>query len=214
LTNKLQQAPSSIVPDNPTTVNQYGEKNVHVGHAENINNTVNFNVTYMIRHPGQRPVQVTQTLNRDYYNLFVIGGEEFYNDHFLVPKDRALVQGTLADDLFDRLSALTPDAIKEIKTFPALFASENTDYWGKTDTQQQTIYGLVTDIKVQDNGIKIYFQPFTNINQQTINNIAFELGIGNRTAITELNRTHWTIKRINLIEALTDAGISVMAPTI
>ena len=212
--NELQQVPSSIVSANPTTINQYGEKNLHVDHAENVNHTVNLNVTYMIRSLGQKPVQVTQTLNRDYYNLFVIGGEEFYNDHFLVPKDRALIQGTLADDLFGRLSALTSDAIKEIKTFPALFASENTNYWGKTDTQQQTIYGLVTDIKLQGNGIKIYFQPFTYIDQQTINNIAFELGIGNRTAITELNRTHWTIKRINLIEALTDAGISVMAPTI
>ena len=89
--NELQQATSSIVPANPTTINQYGEKNLHVDHAENINNTVNYIVTYMIRQNGQKPVQVTQTLNRDYYNLFVIGGEKFDTDHFLVPKDRALV---------------------------------------------------------------------------------------------------------------------------
>lgn len=209
--NELQQAPSSIVP---TTVTQTGKKNVHIEHAENVNNTVNLNVTYMIRQLNQKPIQVTQTVNKDYYNLFVIGREEFYNNHFLVPKDRALVQGTLASDLFKRLSTLTPEAIKEIKTFPALFASENTNYWGKTNEQQQTIYGLVTDIKVQDNGIKVYFQPFTYIEQQTINDLALELGIGNHTAITELNRTHWTIKKINLIEALTDAGISVMAPTL
>lgn len=210
--NELQKQPSGSLPVKPTTVKQYGEKNVHVGHAENFNQTLNIN--YFVQQPGKLPTPVTKTLNRNYYNLFVIGGEEFINDHFLVPKDRALTKGTLADDLYDNLSTLTPEAIEEIKSYPALFASENTGYYGETDKDQQTIYGIITDIKIQDNGVKIRFNPFTYINQQTINNIAFDLGIRNNTAITELNRTHWTIKRIDLIEALTDAGISVMAPTL
>lgn len=210
----MQKLTSDHLPTKPTTVNQYGEKSVHVGHADNINQTLNVNVTYLVPQSGKRHLQVTKTLNRDYYNLFVIGGEEFCNDHFLVPKDRALAKGTIADDLFEKFSTLTPEAIEEIKSYPALFANENTDYWGKTDQDQQTIYGIIIDIKVQDNGIKIRYQPLNYIYQQTINNIAFDLGIRNNTAITELNRTRWTIKRIDLIEALTDAGISVMAPTL
>lgn len=69
------------------------------------------------------------------------------------------------------------------------------------------------DIKVQDNGVKIYFRPLNFIPQQRLNDLAFELGIRGTTAFNELNRTHWLIKRINLIEVLKDAGISVLAPT-
>lgn len=211
--NELQQAPSSIVPANPTTVNQYGQKNVHIDHADNIHQTVNYNLTFIDRSSNGRRENVTQKINTDYYNLFVISGETFEHDHFLVPKDRALVKGTISGDLFERLAALTPKAIEEIKTFPALFASENTDYWGKTDTEQQTIYGLVREIRTQDNGIMIYYKELNFIPQQKINEISFELGMGHPRAITPLNTTRWTIKKINLIEALTDAGISVLAPT-
>lgn len=211
--NELQQATSNIVPANPTTINQYGEKNVHIDHADNFHQTVNYNLTFIDRTPNGRRENVTQKINTDYYNLFVISGETFMHDHFLVPKDRALVKGTISDDLFERLAALTPEAIEEIKTFPALFASENTDYWGKTDPEQQTIYGLVREIRTQDNGIMIYYKDLNFIPQQKINEISFELGMGRPRAITSLNTTRWTIKKINLIEALTDAGISVLAPT-
>lgn len=212
--SEIMPVPSNNTPATPTTINQYGEKSVHVGHATAVNQTLNVNVTYFIPQPGRQALQVTTSLSRDYYNLFVIGGEEFCGDHFLVPKDRALTKGTLADDVFERLSTLTPEAIEEIKSYPALFASENTNYRGKTDKDQQAIYGLVTDIRVQDNGIKIYYHRLNYISQQAINDIAFNLGIRSTTALTELNRTHWTIKRIDLIEALMDAGISVMAPTL
>lgn len=210
--NELQKQPSDNLPAKPTTVTQKGKENTYIAHAENLSQTLNIN--YFVQQPGKPPQQVTKTLNRDCYNLFVIGGEEFSSDHFLVPKNRALIKGTLSDDLFDKFSTLTPEAIEEIKSFPALFASENTDYRGKTDPHQQTIYGIITDIKVQDNGIKIRYQYFNHIPQQTISNLGFYLGINTDTAITELNRTRWTIKKIDLIEALTDNGISVMAPTL
>jgi hypothetical protein len=210
---ELQEATLSNVPANPTTINQYGKKNYHVGHADNINNTVNYFFTYNHRTPDGKRKSISHKINTDYYNLFVISGETFENDHFLVPKDRALVKGTISDDLFKKLAALTPEAIEEIKTFPSLFAGENTDYWGKTDPEQQTIYGLVREIRTQDNGIMIYYKDLNFIPQHKINEISFELGMGLPRAITSLNTTRWTIKKINLIEALSYAGISVLAPT-
>ena len=33
-------------------------------------------------------------MNPDYYHLFVLGGESFEDDFFLVPKDRAITEGT------------------------------------------------------------------------------------------------------------------------
>jgi hypothetical protein len=71
----------------------------------------------------------------------------------------------------------------------------------------------VTDIRIQENGIKIYFQRFCTIPQRRLNEIAHNLAIKGSYNFNELSRTHWTIKQINLIEELRAAGISVLAPT-
>ncbi|CDX03464.1 Hypothetical protein DPCES_3578 [Desulfitobacterium hafniense] len=211
MSNKLQKLPASNLPT--TTVNQTGEKNIHISHAENVSQTVNMHYTVWQQSPNGGRTKVSQTLNLDYYNLFVIGCETFERDHFLVPKDRALTKGNLPDDLFEKYASLSDEAKEEIKKIPAIFASENHHYYGRAGKDQLAIYGFITDIKVQDNGVKIYFYPLNHIPQQKLNDLAFELGIRGSTAFNELNRTHWLIKRINLIEVLKDAGISVLAPT-
>lgn len=209
MSNELQKRPPSNLA--VTTVNQTGEKNIHINHADNVTQTVNISILQQL--PGGGFNNVSQTLNLDYYHLFVIGSETFEHDHFLVPKERALTKSSVSDDLFEKYASLSEEAIEEMKKFPAIFASENHHYYGLAGENQKAIYGLIKDIKVQDNGIKIYFHPLNLIPQQKLNEFGFELGIHSSSALTELNRTHWAIKRINLIEALKDAGISVMAPT-
>ena len=151
------------------------------------------------------------SLNTNYYNLFVIGAETYSDGHFIVPKDRALTE-SMAPETKALFSNLDDEAIAQIKTFPSLFASENRGY-GKTDEDHQACYGLVTDVRVQDNGIKIHFQPLSSIPQQRLNELIFQLAIDGTASFNELNRTHWAIKRLNLIEELRAARISVLAPT-
>ena len=153
----------------------------------------------------------TFTLNTDYYNLFVIGTETFSDGHFIVPKDRALTESMTPENKA-QFSALTDEAIARIRTFPSIFASEN-HYYGKTDDDHQAIFGLVKEARIQDNGIKIHFQSLWPIPQQRLNEIIFQLAIDGTTSFNELDRTHWAIKRVNLIEELRAAGISVLAPT-
>ena len=43
-------------------------------------------------------------------------------------------------------------------------ATENHSY-GKTDEAHYAHYGIITDIKVQDNGIKIYYEFLNSIPQ-------------------------------------------------
>ena len=105
-------------------------------------------------------------------------------------------------------AALTPEAIAIVKTFPALFCSEN-HHFTKTDPDHMAYYGYVTDIKVQDNGIKIYFTKLNAFPQQVLIDIAAELCIGGARAFNELSRTHWAIKRVNLVEELEKAGCRV-----
>ena len=153
----------------------------------------------------------TFTLNTDYYNLFVIGTETFSDGHFIVPKDRALTESMTPENKA-QFSALTDEAIARIRTFPSIFASEN-HYYGKTDDDHQAIFGIVKEVRIQDNGIKIHFQSLWPIQQQRLNEIIFQLAIDGTTSFNELDRTHWAIKRVNLIEELRAAGISVLAPT-
>jgi hypothetical protein len=155
----------------------------------------------------------TMRINYEYYNLFVVGDEMFNENFFLIDKKRALtISGGIEPHISKQFASLTDEIITMIKTFPSLFTSENHQY-GRTDDNHFALFGLVTDIKIQENGIKIYFHKFCSIPQQRLNEIALNLAIKGSSSYNELNRTHWTIKQINLIEELRAAGISVLIPT-
>jgi len=211
MTKELQILPEVNLPENATVFKQIGDKNMQVAHANNVNTTINIIV------PAQRPtgkiIDTRFALCTEYYNLFVVGNETFADGHFIVPKDRALsiLEGT-SPEISAQFASLTSEAILKIKTFPSIFASENHQP-GRTDDDHHAYYGFVTDITIQENGIKIYFQTFCAIPQQKLNEMAFSLAIKKASKCNELNRTHWTIKRIDLIEQLKIAGISVLAPT-
>ena len=66
------------------------------------------------------------------------------------------------------------------------------------------------DVKIQDNGIKIYYTVITAIQQQILNEQCSEFGICGARSFNELNRTHWALKQINLIEALQKAGVQII----
>ena len=68
----------------------------------------------------------------------------------------------------------------------------------------------MNDIKIQDNGTKIYFTIFQTIPQQLLNERCFEFGIvGYVKSPFELCRTHWALKQIDLIEALQKVGVKI-----
>ncbi|MDR1409784.1 MAG: hypothetical protein LBJ12_05915 [Oscillospiraceae bacterium] len=84
-------------------------------------------------------------------------------------------------------------AIERIKLFPSIIASENHNY-GRTNEEHQAFFGRITDIGFEDNGIRLYLQAIYQISQQRLNEIEFD-------------RTHWAIKRVNLLDVLTASGL-------
>ena len=64
-------------------------------------------------------------------------------------------------------------------------------------------------MKVQDNGIKVYFQILNTFPQQILIDMAEDLCIGGAKYYNELCRTHWAIKRINMIEVFEQHGYKV-----
>lgn len=153
----------------------------------------------------------TITLNTDFYHLLVVGDDELNPQycHCLVRKDRAITEST-SKELKAAYAALSEDAISVLKTYPAIIATENHTY-GKTDEDHYAAYGLIVDVKIQDNGIKVYYQILNWIPQQKINELRFELGIEGCSGTNELNRMHWAIKKINAVEVLREAGIQVFS---
>lgn len=177
-----------------------------------INNNQGGTINFVFASANGALFNATTKISSEYYNLFVVGDEPFNEGFFLIDKDRALtVSEGVSADISEQFASLSPETQAAIKTFPSIFASENHQY-GHTDEAQLAVFGVVTDIRIQENGIKIYYQRFCTLPQQRLNEIMLRLAIRGSSSFNELNRTHWTIKRINLIEELRAAGISVLAP--
>ena len=204
--NKLQtvQPSAPSVPGQDRYV-QTGNDNVLIPNY----GTVNINVqAQSMMPPINGTFYVPLRVNREYYNLFVIGIEEFDKPYFKVPRERVLNQ-SMTDETKKRFEVLTPEVIEEIKTLPSLFLAENRPY-GRADEDQRVIYGFVSDVKIYDKDVKVYFCGYkSDIVQQRLNELLDELGLIGDNRFNELNRTHWAIKRVDLIQELYEANLPV-----
>ena len=147
-----QSLPKTNQPQQPiqANLNQYGNESTQIAYVQHYDATTNQTVLIM---QGTQPASGTVigqgvTFNYDCFNFFVLGTEQYDGATFMVPKNRALTEST-SDEMKAQCAALTPEAIEIVKTFPALFCSEN-HYFTKTDPDHMAYYGYVTDIKVQD----------------------------------------------------------------
>lgn len=202
--NKLKSSVPTVIQTSktPTEINLPGDNNTLIAHADNVNNEykpmIVINTPSSVTH--QSKVMLVR-LNLEYYNLIIVAGDELDGTgHVMVDKDRAITEST-SEELKKLYATLTPEAIEIIKTFPAIIATENHEH-GKTDDNHFADYGIITDVKVQDNGIQVYYQLLNKIPQQKLNELLFELGIQGNSTFNELDRMHWAIKKINMVEVL------------
>ena len=193
--------------DNKPAVAQDGKNNIYVeNHA-----TVNFNVT--TQNIGRMSIggllRKLQNLNNEYYNLLVSLEDLTQQDYITISTDRALTEGTVPDDIYNSCSDLSDAAIERLITYPAIICNENTDYHGITDPSQQAIYAILTRIKKHGKQIRVYYQTIDTFPQQKLIDYAFDFDLDMDCALTDLNRSWWIVKKINLAEAFIDAGIEI-----
>lgn len=189
-----------------TQIVQHGNDSIAIPNYGTINMTIQQQFAAMPSFGGNFYVPVR--VNREYYNIFVIGGEEFDKPYFKVPRDRALTH-LMSEETMAKFSSMTQENKDEIKTMPSLFMAENRDY-GKADDDQMVIYGFVSDLKIYDNDVKICYCGYKiDIPQQRLNECLEELGLVGNNRFNELNRTHWSIKRCDLIQELLEAGVQI-----
>jgi len=207
MSEKLQPISSAFLPSNGASANITlpGDGNTLIAQA----NMVNMKSVYIpVVQANGVTLPTRRTVNEDYYNLFVIGDETFTGGYFIVPKKCALTE-SIAPELKSLYAKLDMDAIATIKTFPAIFAGKNHQYCC-AGSNQEAYLGFVNDISIQDNGIKVSFHLLYAIPQRRLNELACEISIDCASAFNEFDNTHWTIKRINIIEKLRKAGIDTL----
>lgn len=207
MTDELKiSSPSALEPEVPIqTVQQTGEKNIYAQSVNKLYVQVQTNISPKILQPSKiAPVNVDTT----HYNLFVTYGVDFtQNTAFILELGRSLTE-YMDDALKKEFSELSDAAVARIKTFPSIFANENTSY-GHTDEEQLLGFGFIRQIKVRHDGVKIYPDVHFLLPQQRLNEALFELGIYGSESFNEFNRTHWSIKKIDLVSELRELGFSV-----
>ena len=200
-----QQLPQRMQQAQPVNLTQTGNDNTQIAYVEKYEQSVV--ILPGVPSAGMPMIGQGVTFNYDCFNFFVLGTEQYEEPCFIVPKSRSLTEST-SQEMRDLCASLSPEAIAIIKTFPAIFCSENHHY-AKTDPDHMAYYGYITDIKNQDNGVKVYFTKLNQLPQQVLIDLSEELCIGGARSYTELSHTHWAIKRIDLIEVLERAGYRV-----
>lgn len=194
------QSPKGIEP--AKTVQQTGEKNTYINQADQVNIVLHPKILQQIKQPSQ------MSFNRTYYNIIVSYGLDFSQDTpFVFDPKRTLTEG-MDDNLKEEFSTLSDEAVEKIKTFPTLFANENTSY-GHTDEDQTLAFGYIRQIKVRKAGIKIYPHFLYLIPQQRLNEALMDLDLWGDNAFNEFNRTHWSIKKVDLISELQELGFQI-----
>ena len=152
---------------------------VAIGYTDSVNTTLN-----VVLVDGKK-----SPLSKDYYAL-LMGYDPFEKDYVLVSKDRALTE-YIQNDVKTKFSDLTPETIAAIKEIPAVISCE-----ADGTESQQAVFAFIKDIRIQENGIKVYFH------YSVLRTYQQELALH----LFEYTRTHWTIKNVDLIEVLQDAG--------
>ena len=181
----------SLHPDTQT-IQQTGEKNVFANHVDNLNVTLQtLNTPPQLI--TQAPKPATLSLNNEYYNLIVGGEMDFYNiQPFTLSIDRSLKE-YMGDEL--------------VKEFP-ISSSENISY-GHTDEDQVLGLGYIRQLKVRHEAVKIYPHIIYLLPQQRLNESLFDLDIRGNSSFNEFNRTHWCIKKVDLIAELRELGFQL-----
>lgn len=174
-----------------------GPKGIQVAHVDSLHANINYHF-----HPAQNmqntSEHTSQGIIRDYYNLFV-GYDPFERDHFLVDYSRALTE-YMNDYIKLKYCGWKEEQIAEIKKLPAIITSERNR---SAIDEQQGVFAFITKIRPQQNGVMVYFQSYFPVSMRLLQDNNSELGCHSEW---ELNRTHWAIKNIDLIEVLQDAG--------
>jgi hypothetical protein len=133
------------------------------------------------------------------FNLIISGNRDSWNGQpFLLETNRFLEYTD--DELKNKFKDLTSSNIKELTSYPCIFAFEYP-------CNQNPLFGQIKKITARKSGLLLTYEIIqleSFLTFDAMNKLDFELDISiNR----EKYRTHWAIKNVNLYKELFEKGI-------
>lgn len=190
---------------------QTGTNNVAVSNQPGATVNFNYNINYshMADSSAEQMIAV-QSFSKEYYQLIVTCEEDVFSTGVVsVIANRALTKYNVPPEIFERCSTLTDEGIAELKRFPAIICQENTEMKGVTSPNQFCMYCYIQKVMKVGKNIKIAFKPIAPIQQAKLcdkRNAVF-FGLNMDCAITDLNYSAWSVRKVNVFEAFKEAGI-------
>lgn len=144
---------------------------------------------------------------REYYNLFVSNQIDFDQRRIIMSLDRSLTEYT--DEEAQKIFRISDkESIQKICHLPSIILQENANYKGIADVGQVAVFGFITKIEQDWNNLIFTYDEVNSVPQQFITDIADKIDAGIPRKTGELNRTHWAIKKLDVIQALDECGIN------
>lgn len=194
------------VPSTPTTTINVHPKANYFEYVETLNYSGNiYNISTVVN--GHR---ITSNLkpNNDYYNLFVLESEEFDKGYFIINNNDVLLY--LDNNIQSNYSKSKPETLDVAISYPCLFTNKNASY-KIAGPDQLSYFGYLTNIEKVDNGYKFLFSIVSALPQDIFNNNTDLFGIKDSHGENELDKIHWSIKKINLVQSIRSLGHNVAA---
>lgn len=143
---------------------------------------------------NQSPTRLNFPMS-DHYNLFVHNEIDF-DDEFSFSMDRVLTRST-DKDVNSMFVNFSEESIQKLKQFPAIFANENT-----YDRNQFLALGYIKEIELYNDSAWITPDFQLRLLQLPFSYNLDYFRLTGQPNINELRRTHWTVKKANLIKKL------------
>ncbi len=207
MANEIQPMKATGAQPAPGNTTNIGAVDTVVAHADQVQNNYIFGGSGL---PGAGAVAnlgAPPKMDMDYYNLFVLPPEAFINGGFRILKIDALqdTDGNVAR----RLTMLGEHELSLIRSYPTIVAMPNVQC-GMATPGCTVNYGFITSIQVCDTSILFGFMKLQDIPQSLLIDNATIFGIGRASAYNEFDRTHWAVKKVNVVEELRKLGTQVI----
>lgn len=194
---------------------QTGQNNFHVDNQPGATVNFNYNINYpMASSDSSAEMMIAiQSFSKEYYQLIVTCDEDVFKDGVVsVIASRALTKNNVPSEIFERCSSLSEEGIAELKRFPAIICQENTELKGTTSPTQYCMLCYIQKVMAVGKNIKIAFKPIAPIQQIKLcdKRNAMFFGLNMDCAITDLNYSAWSVRKVNVFEAFREAGVPGM----
>ena len=187
-----------------------GKQNINVNNQNG--GTVNFNIKMKNEnsHDNAEKMIAVQSFSKEYYQLLVTQDESIFQDNTVfIRADVALLSENVPTEIYKKCSSLNDEGKAFLTKIPAIICMKNTSSPSVKGLENWALYCYVTHITKIGGNIKINFVPLDIIHKSRFchDGVAGYFDLNMDCAITDLHRSGWSARKVNLFDAFKVAGI-------